>query len=217
VKPSGTRLWNQAYRFGGTQKKLSHGAYPSVSLAEARRLRDVAKKLLASGPDPGANTKAAKLRAVISATNTFGGVAEEYPQRIEDEGAAASTVTKNRCLLVDHAGLDLGTRPIADISPAEILTLLQRIERSGPRATARRLRSAIGTVGRLAISTLRAKGRSESSAARRPEGAQDPAPGFRPDVIEAALGHQDQGEIRRPYNRASYWPERIELVQAWAD
>ena len=41
--------------------------------------------------------------------------------------------------------------------------------------------------------------------------------GFRPDVIEAALGHQDQNEIRRAYNRASYWRERIELMQAWAD
>jgi hypothetical protein len=36
-------------------------------------------------------------------------------------------------------------------------------------------------------------------------------------VIEAALGHQDQNEIRRAYNRASYWPERIELMLAWAD
>lgn len=78
VKPSGARLWNQAYRFSGKQKKLSHGAYPSVPLVEARRLRDEAKKLLASGVDPGANKKAAKLTAVISATNTFGGVAEEF-------------------------------------------------------------------------------------------------------------------------------------------
>ena len=36
--------------------------------------------------------------------------------------------------------------------------------------------------------------------------------GFRPDVIDAALGHQDQNEIRRAYNRASYWLERIELM-----
>jgi integrase len=155
VKPSGTRLWNQAYRFSGKQKKLSHGSYPTVSLAEARRLRDEARKLLASGVDPGANKKLAKLTAVISATNTFGGIAEEYLQRIEDEGAAPSTVTKNRWLLVDLAGPDLGARPIADITPAEILALLQRIERSGRRETARRLRSVIGTVFRLAVSTLR--------------------------------------------------------------
>lgn len=358
VRPSGSRLWNQAYRFGGKQKKLSHGSYPSVSLADARQLRDEAKKLLASGIDPGANKKAAKLTAVISATNTFGGIAEERLQRLEDEGAAASTISKNRWMLIDLAGPDLGARPIADITPAEILALLQKIERSGRRETARRLRSVIGTVFRLAIATLRAKddptlllrgalrapkvkhraaitdeklfgallatidaydgwptlrcalqftaltftrpgevrgatwaeinmeeavwringartkvrrphdvplsrqalnilrevkvvGRASAlvfpsirsnarplsenamnAALRRMGFTQDEMTahgfraaassilnerGFRPDVIEAALGHQDQNEIRRAYNRASYWPERIELMQAWAD
>jgi integrase len=40
---------------------------------------------------------------------------------------------------------------------------------------------------------------------------------FKPDVIEAALGHQDENSIRRAYNRASYWAERVELMQTWAD
>jgi integrase len=40
---------------------------------------------------------------------------------------------------------------------------------------------------------------------------------FDPDVIEAALAHQDQNAIRRTYNRATYWPERVKLMQAWAD
>ena len=33
--------------------------------------------------------------------------------------------------------------------------------------------------------------------------------GFDPDVIEAALAHQDADEIRRVYNRGRYWPQRI--------
>jgi integrase len=41
--------------------------------------------------------------------------------------------------------------------------------------------------------------------------------GFNPDVIEAALAHQDEDEVRRAYNRASYWKERVILLQAWAD
>jgi integrase len=41
--------------------------------------------------------------------------------------------------------------------------------------------------------------------------------GINPDVIEAALGHQDEDEIRRAYNRAKYWPERVKLMQDWAD
>jgi integrase len=41
--------------------------------------------------------------------------------------------------------------------------------------------------------------------------------GFRPDVIEAILGHQNENIVRRAYNRASYWPERVDLMQKWAD
>ncbi|MCX7310204.1 MAG: site-specific integrase, partial [Alphaproteobacteria bacterium] len=41
--------------------------------------------------------------------------------------------------------------------------------------------------------------------------------GHNADAIEAALGHQDENEIRRIYNRAKYWPERIQLMQVWAD
>lgn len=41
--------------------------------------------------------------------------------------------------------------------------------------------------------------------------------GFNPDVIEAALAHQDKNSIRRAYNRATYWPERVTLLQSWAD
>jgi integrase len=40
--------------------------------------------------------------------------------------------------------------------------------------------------------------------------------GFDPDVIEAALAHQDRNAIRRTYNRATYWEQRVELMQEWA-
>jgi integrase len=41
--------------------------------------------------------------------------------------------------------------------------------------------------------------------------------GFDGDVIEAALAHQDEDNVRRAYNRAKYWPQRVELMQQWAD
>ena len=41
--------------------------------------------------------------------------------------------------------------------------------------------------------------------------------GFNPDVIETALGHQDEKETRRVYTRARYWRERVALMQKWAD
>ena len=43
------------------------------------------------------------------------------------------------------------------------------------------------------------------------------ARGYNPDVVEAALAHQDPNTIRRTYNRATYWDERVALMQDWAD
>jgi integrase len=41
--------------------------------------------------------------------------------------------------------------------------------------------------------------------------------GFNADVIEAALAHQDEDDVRRAYNRATYFKERVTLMQDWAD
>ena len=40
---------------------------------------------------------------------------------------------------------------------------------------------------------------------------------WNPDVIESYLSHQDRNAIRRTYNRASYWDERVKLADWWAD
>ncbi|TBD03068.1 DUF4102 domain-containing protein [Rhizobium leguminosarum] len=40
---------------------------------------------------------------------------------------------------------------------------------------------------------------------------------FSPDAIEAQLAHLDTREVRRVYNRATYWNERVKMMQWWAD
>lgn len=41
--------------------------------------------------------------------------------------------------------------------------------------------------------------------------------GYDGDVIEAALAHQDKNAIRRTYNRATYWDQRVQLMNDWAN
>lgn len=41
--------------------------------------------------------------------------------------------------------------------------------------------------------------------------------GFRPDVIESQLAHQERNRTRASYNQAEYLQERREMMQAWAD
>lgn len=60
VTPNGSKLWRLKYRFDGKEKRLALGAYPAVSLQQARQRRTEARELLAQGGDPSAEKKAAK-------------------------------------------------------------------------------------------------------------------------------------------------------------
>lgn len=41
--------------------------------------------------------------------------------------------------------------------------------------------------------------------------------GWRPDVIERQLAHQERNKIRAAYNKATYLEDRAKMMQAWAD
>ena len=153
VNPNGSKLWRLRYRFGGKQNMLGLGSFPEITLADARGKRDDARKLLANGVDPSRQKKLDKITAKSAANNTFGAIAEEHLKNQEESGTAASTMVKNRWYLQDLAA-PVSNLPITQITPAEILSLLKKIEKSGRRETARKVRGAIGSVFRLAITTL---------------------------------------------------------------
>jgi len=68
---SGSRLWHMKYRIDGREKRLSFGAYPAISLAQARKLRDEARARLAAGEDPGEVKKEDKRRKLLVQETTF--------------------------------------------------------------------------------------------------------------------------------------------------
>lgn len=157
VRPSGGRLWRMAYRFDGKQKQLSFGAYPAVSLKDARERRDEAKALLAAGVDPAAQRKQDKADSDAVSKHTFQALADEYLAKMAAEGRAGATLNKARWLLEDFAYPALGDRPIAQIKPAEVLELLKKVEGRGTFETARRLRGICSRVFRYAVSTQKAE------------------------------------------------------------
>jgi integrase len=155
VNPAGSKLWRLKYRVDGREKLLALGTYPLTTLADARQKRDGAKKHLENGTDPSVQKRQAKLAASAAAANTFGLIAAEYIGQLQEKQSAAITVAKNRWL-IENLASPLAKRPIAEITAADILDLLKRIEKSGRKETARRLRGVIGSVFRLAVVTLRA-------------------------------------------------------------
>jgi integrase len=156
VTPNGSKLWRLKYRINGIEKKLALGSYPEVSLKEARAKRDTARAATQAGSDPAAAKRKERIAKRIAAGNTFGAVAEEFIAKLEAEGKADVTVGKTRWLLTKLAPA-LGARPISEITPHELLSVLKAIEKEGMRETARRLRSFSSRVFRYAVATARAK------------------------------------------------------------
>ena len=107
-----------------------------------------------AGNDPAIAKREARIAKRIASANTFAAVAEEYIARLEAEGRAAVTIGKTRWLLGKLTPA-LVTRPIAEISPHELLAVLKASERAGHRETARRLRSFASRVFRYAVATAR--------------------------------------------------------------
>ncbi|MBD3665445.1 DUF4102 domain-containing protein [Sulfitobacter sp. TSTF-M16] len=92
VKPTGAKLWQFRYRFMGREKLLSRGKYPIVTLADARRRRDDAKRLVETGTDPSVQKKVDSIDAHVKARMTFKEIADEYHDNLVDRGLAFATL-----------------------------------------------------------------------------------------------------------------------------
>lgn len=156
VNPRGSKLWRVKYRINGAERKLALGAYPEITLAEARAARDAARRQLAHAVDPNVAKRQARIEASMRAGNSFASVAEELIAKREQEGVSPRTLEKYTWLL-KLLGPEFGRRPVAEITPAELLHELKHHERRGRLETAKRMRSFASRVFRYAAATTRAE------------------------------------------------------------
>ncbi len=99
VNPRGGKLWRVKYRMNGVERKLALGAYPEITLAEARAARDAARRQLAHAVDPSAVKRQARIEASVRAGNSFAVVAEELIEKKGREGLSPATLEKQRWLV----------------------------------------------------------------------------------------------------------------------
>lgn len=142
VNPSGSKLWRMDYAFKGKRKTLSFGPYPEVKLADARALRDRAKKALTDGLDPSSHRSIERgdhdsFEAVARAWLASQIWAPKYAPQI------VRTFERDVFPLI-------GQRPIAEIEPSEVLSVIRAVEARGALDIAKRLRQKISAVFRYA-------------------------------------------------------------------
>lgn len=156
VVPSGSRYWRMKYRFNGKEKRLAFGVYPVVSLAQARALRDEAKKKLAEGIDPSFAKKEEKLVRDVRLHNTFQAVALEWHgTKVSrwSEGYASDIIEAFNKDIFPY----IGQQPVNEIKPLVLLNVLRRMESRGATEKAKKVRQRCSEVFRYAIVTGRAE------------------------------------------------------------
>ena len=152
---TGGKYWRYAYRFAGTEKTLSIGSYPEISLKQARALHDEARAMLARGVDPSSHKQATKGARLAESANTFQSVAIEWIVKFTADQVPEHTDRQKR-RLERHVFPWIGGRIIGEIEPPDILAVLRRIEAAGTLETAHRVKTIIGQVFRYAVATGRA-------------------------------------------------------------
>ncbi len=162
ITPNGGKLWRLKYRINGKEKVLSFGAYPDVSLADAREKRDQARKIIVSGADPGEIRKASKTESAANQANTFELWAGKWWQHWRVGKSERHAAYAKRRLESDIYPA-IGKKPINDITAYEIVDAIKGIAERGAVDIAKRAHQTIGQVFRYAI----AHGR-ESKTTRNP-------------------------------------------------
>lgn len=150
------KYWRLDYRLDGKRRTLALGVYPEVSLADARKARDDARKLIRANIDPCAERKVDKMLKVEKSLNTVEALALEWYERKHRHEVVESHAKRNLARLKQYLFPHLGGRAISTVTGPELLQVLRLIEAKGFLETAHRVRALSGKVWRYAVATGRA-------------------------------------------------------------
>lgn len=131
------------------------GMYPKVTLKAARAACDEAKELLEQGVDPSQAKKAKKAALVAEAANNFEAIALEWHAKKSAEWSEGYKVKVLRALQRDVFPF-IGSLPLDQISPPQLLEVFRRVESRGAKETAHRIKQIAGQVYRYGVATGRA-------------------------------------------------------------
>lgn len=162
VSTSGGKHWRMKYRYDGKEKVLSIGSYPAISLKLARDARDQAKEQLAQGIDPSAakqQEKAQRKAQVIEQEKIEERIAYTFEHAFNDwynlkqQGwkAKHAQAVEGRYRL--WLAPSLNSLPLSEITPAQCISTIKRIEETGKLESRDKVRSIMGQIFRYAVST----------------------------------------------------------------
>ena len=151
----GGKYWRLRYYHPHTKKReeIRLGIYPDVSLKAARVKREELRALLEKGIDPKQHQQEQEIKQRNQALNSFEAVARKWHTDQQAKPDKWTPEHAHRLLrsLELHIFPDIGQRPIAEIMPLEVLSLLQRLEAAGKYDTAHKVYDVVNQVFSYAV------------------------------------------------------------------
>jgi len=154
VRPNGNKSWLLDYMKPYTNKRSSigFGGYPDVSLAQARKLREKARELLAQNIDPKEDKDELKRHQQEKQANTFEQVAANWfdIKKAEIKPDTANDLWRSLEL---HVFPSLAKYPISKITAPITIDILKPIAAKGTLETVKRLTQRLNEIMTYAVNT----------------------------------------------------------------
>ena len=145
VQTNGSRNWLFRYKLGGKEKTAGLGAYPQVSLQEARKRALAAKGSVSEGQDPVVMKRMAKMKQVVASQQSFGSVARAWLAH-NKESWSHHHYERNEGLIRRYLLPSLSALPLDSIEGAFLFDVLKKVYDSGIKESARRTRGLCGQI-----------------------------------------------------------------------
>jgi hypothetical protein len=152
IKPSGYKSWRLKYRFGGKEKQLTFGPYPTITLREARGMRDEAKRQLLDGCDPGVKGREIRNRRAgrVDEDRTFKAAALRW-HKLQEKGWKERHAARVLVRLQQDAFPHIGGRLLNELRPSDIRLVIDAMQERGSIDQANRMLTRISQIFKLAI------------------------------------------------------------------
>ena len=147
VKPGGSRHWYLKYRIHGKESRIALGAYPAVSLSDARQQREGIRKMLALNINP-AQQRAAE-REACTPEKLFKTVALAWHK--SNKKWSQNTADRLLASLNNHVFPVIGHLSVSELKPRHFIDLLKGIEEKGLLEVASRTRQHVSNIMRHAV------------------------------------------------------------------
>ncbi|HCI8503232.1 TPA: tyrosine-type recombinase/integrase [Klebsiella pneumoniae] len=147
VKPGGSRHWYLKYRISGKESRIALGAYPAISLSDARQQREGIRKMLALNINP-VQQQAAE-RGSRTPEKVFKNVALAWHK--SNRKWSQNTADRLLASLNNHIFPVIGNLPVSELKPRHFIDLLKGIEEKGLLEVASRTRQHLSNIMRHAV------------------------------------------------------------------